>query len=385
MSVWIKKGEENMKVSRVIGIFLGLAIIISAITLLALRGNSKNSSFNYNVKVLEWNNVYEGNNIHFYFNNSDPSYTNFKNLYGLEKVTSNAQNDMEKTLAVINWLNKRAKINISAMESKKTTEQIISGLETNPVLSQKDYYIVLEDLLTSVGVFCRQGYFEATNTSDDNKSNQYNVIEIWSRLHGKWILIDGTLKDYIMMDNIPISAVELMNSDFNKLTFNDVTDSKAQKKYFKNISQYLTAYSVKINNDKFDETKSNSIITYVKDKKNIQLESAKGYSQPTIFSIDEKLFQVNPEIVYHNDNSDKVPTIIVAKRNIKEDTEEYSKFTIGAFLNSVMVDNYYLSINGGAYNQVRLYYDLSLPKGSTTISLSLDGKNELRRVVLEKK
>lgn len=374
-----------MKVSRVIGIFLGLAIIISAITLLALRGNSKNSSFNYNVKVLEWNNVYEGNNIHFYFNNSDPSYTNLKNLYGLEKVTSNAQNDMEKTLAVINWLNKRAKINISAMESKKTTEQIISGLETNPVLSQKDYYIVLEDLLTSVGVFCRQGYFEATNTSDDNKSNQYNVIEIWSRLHGKWILIDGTLKDYIMMDNIPISAVELMNSDFNKLTFNDVTDSKAQKKYFKNISQYLTAYSVKINNDKFDETKSNSIITYVKDKKNIQLESAKGYSQPTIFSIDEKLFQVNPEIVYHNDNSDKVPTIIVAKRNIKEDTEEYSKFTIGAFLNSVMVDNYYLSINGGAYNQVRLYYDLSLPKGSTTISLSLDGKNELRRVVLEKK
>lgn len=385
MSVWIKKGEENMKVSRVIGIFLGLAIIISAITLLALRGNSKNSSFNYNVKVLEWNNVYEGNNIHFYFNNSDPSYTNLKNLYGLEKVTSNAQNDMEKTLAVINWLNKKAKINISAMESKKTTEQIISGLETNPVLSQKDYYIVLEDLLTSVGVFCRQGYFEATNTSNDNKSNQYNVIEIWSRLHGKWILIDGTLKDYIMMDNIPISAVELMNSDFNKLTFNDVTDSKAQKKYFKNISQYLTAYSVKINNDKFDETKSNSIITYVKDKKNIQLESAKGYSQPTIFCIDEKLFQVNPEIVYHNDNSDKAPTIIVAKRNIKEDTEEYSKFTIGAFLNSVMVDNYYLSINGGAYNQVRLYYDLSLPKGSTTISLSLDGKNELRRVVLEKK
>lgn len=374
-----------MKVSRVIGIFLGLAIIISAITLLALRGNSKNSSFNYNVKVLEWNNVYEGNNIHFYFNNSDPSYTNLKNLYGLEKVTSNAQNDMEKTLAVINWLNKKAKINISAMESKKTTEQIISGLETNPVLSQKDYYIVLEDLLTSVGVFCRQGYFEATNTSNDNKSNQYNVIEIWSRLHGKWILIDGTLKDYIMMDNIPISAVELMNSDFNKLTFNDVTDSKAQKKYFKNISQYLTAYSVKINNDKFDETKSNSIITYVKDKKNIQLESAKGYSQPTIFCIDEKLFQVNPEIVYHNDNSDKAPTIIVAKRNIKEDTEEYSKFTIGAFLNSVMVDNYYLSINGGAYNQVRLYYDLSLPKGSTTISLSLDGKNELRRVVLEKK
>jgi len=385
MSVWIKKGEENMKVSRIIGIFLGLAIIISAITLLALRGNSKNSTFNYNVKVVEWNNVYEGNNIHFYFNNSDPSYTNLKNLYGLEKVTSNAQNDLEKTLAVIDWLNKKAKINISAMESKKTTEQIISGLETNPVLSQKDYYIVLEDLLTSVGVFCRQGYFEAANTSNDKKSNQYNVIEIWSRLHGKWILIDGTLKDYIMMDNIPISAVELMNSDFNKLTFNDMKDSKTQKKYFKNISQYLTAYSVKINNDKFDETKSNSIITYVKDKKNIQLESAKGYSQPTIFCIDEKLFQINPEIIYHNDNSDKAPTIIVAKRNIKEDTEEYSKFTIGAFSNSVMVDNYYLSINGGAYNQVRLYYDLSLPKGSTSISLSLDGKNELRRVVLEKK
>jgi len=50
-----------------------------------------------------------------------------------------------------------------------------------------------------------------------------------------------------------------------------------------------------------------------------------------------------------------------------------------------MLDNYYLSINGGEYNQVRLYYDLSLPKGITTISLSLDGKNELRKVILENK
>lgn len=374
-----------MKVSRVIGIFLGLAIIISAITLLVLRGNSRNNSFNYNVKVLEWNNVYQGKNIHFYFNNSDPTYVNLKNLYGLEKVASNGQNDLEKSLAIVDWLNKRAKVNISAMESKKTTEQIISGLETNPILSQKDYNIVLEDLLNSIGVFCRQGYFETANNSKNNESNQYYVIEVWSKVHGKWVLLDGTLKDFIMMDNIPISAVELINSDLNKLTFNNTKDPKMQKKYFKNISQYLTTYSIKINNDKFDGTKSNSIITYVKDKKNIQLESAKGYSEPTIFCTDVEIFSYNPEMVYHNDESDKIPTIIAAKRNVKEDTEEYTKFTIGAFLNSVMLDNYYLSINGGEYNQVRLYYDLSLPKGITTISLSLDGKNELRKVILENK
>lgn len=374
-----------MKVSRVIGIFLGLAIIISAITLLVLRGNSRNNSFNYNVKVLEWNNVYEGKNIHFYFNNSDPTYVNLKNLYGLEKVASNGQNDLEKSLAIVDWLNKKANVNISAMESKKTTEQIISGLETNPILSQKDYNIVLEDLLNSIGVFCRQGYFETANNSKNNESNQYYVIEVWSKVHGKWVLLDGTLKDFIMMDNSPISAVELLNSDFNKLTFNNTKDPKMQKKYFKNISQYLTTYSIKINNDKFDGTKSNSIITYVKDKKNIQLESAKGYSEPTIFCTDVEIFSYNPEMVYHNDGSDKVPTIIAAKRNVKEDTEEYTKFTIGAFLNSVMLDNYYLSINGGEYNQVRLYYDLSLPKGITTISLSLDGKNELRKVILENK
>ncbi|MPN57791.1 hypothetical protein SDC9_205485 [bioreactor metagenome] len=96
------------------------------------------------------------------------------------------------------------------------------------------------------------------------------------------------------------------------------------------------------------------------------------------------MFNINPEIVYKNDDSDKIPNIIFAKRNIKDDTEDYVKFTVGAFINSYMVEDYYISINGKEYVPVKNYYDLSLPVGKTSISISLDGKAPIRTVELEK-
>ncbi|MPM87696.1 hypothetical protein SDC9_134796 [bioreactor metagenome] len=48
-----------------------------------------------------------------------------------------------------------------------------------------------------------------------------------------------------------------------------------------------------------------------------------------------------------------------------------------------MLEDYYISINGQEYTTVKTYYDLSLPKGKTTVSISLDGKTTIRTIEIE--
>ncbi|MEG0774929.1 hypothetical protein [Clostridium sp.] len=363
-----------MKKSRVFGVLLGIVIIVSGVVLLLMRGNSNNKAIDYNVMITKWDNLYKGNNIQFYYMSKDNvAILNLKNKYSLDNVVKDASNELEKTMAMIDWLNRRAEVKTSAMESKKTVDEMLIALETNKVISLKEYNIILEETLTSIGVICRSGELRASNNVKIKENDSYSVLEIWSSAHGKWVMIDGKAEGYLMKDGIPLSAIEVINSEIETITSENI---KEPKKYLKAISKYLSIYSIKIDNNKLEEAKSNSYITFVSRDEDIQLETIKGYIQPTIFVKDQQLFNVNPEVVYHNGKSDSKPTLILAKRNTKDDTEEYTKFTVGAFMNSYMLDSYFLSVNGGEYTPVKTYYDLALPSGKTAISVSLDGKTQ---------
>lgn len=371
-----------MKTSRILTFFIGSIIVLSAIVLLIFRNNLKGSSYDYNVKVTNWENLYEGNNIHFYYlNKDDPKLIDLKNKYDFEQVVNEGSNEIEKTIALIKWLNRRAEVKPSAMEAKKSVDEMLMGLQSNKVISLQDYNIILEEALSSVGIIARTGELRTSNNLKIKNNSSYSVLEVWSKVHGKWVMVDGTIESFMSREGIPLSAVELVKSSTDGITVENV---KEASKYLKGISQYLYTYTIKIDNSRGEQYKSNSFIEFVKDKQYIQLETLKGYIQPTIFVMKDDVFNINPEIVYQNDNSDKIPNIIFAKRNIKDDTEDYVKFTVGAFINSYMVEDYYISINGKEYVPVKNYYDLSLPVGITSISISLDGKAPIRTVELEK-
>ncbi|WP_291575075.1 hypothetical protein [Clostridium sp. UBA4548] len=371
-----------MKTSRILTFFIGSIIVLSAIVLLIFRNNLKGSSYDYNVKVTNWENLYEGNNIHFYYlNKDDPKLIDLKNKYDFEQVVNEGSNEIEKTIALIKWLNRRAEVKPSAMEAKKSVDEMLMGLQSNKVISLQDYNIILEEALSSVGIIARTGELRTSNNLKIKNNSSYSVLEVWSKVHGKWVMVDGTIESFMSREGIPLSAVELVKSSTDGITVENV---KEASKYLKGISQYLYTYTIKIDNSRDEQYKSNSFIEFVKDKQYIQLETLKGYIQPTIFVMKDDVFNINPEIVYQNDNSDKIPNIIFAKRNIKDDTEDYVKFTVGAFINSYMVEDYYISINGKEYVPVKNYYDLSLPVGITSISISLDGKAPIRTVELEK-
>ncbi len=371
-----------MKTSRILTFFIGSIIVLSGIVLLIFRNNLKGNSYDYNVKVTNWDNLYEGNNIHFYYlNKDDPKLIDLKNKYDFDQVVNGGSNEIEKTIALIKWLNTRAEVRPSAMEAKKSVDEMLMGLQSNKVISLQDYNIILEEALSSVGIIARTGELRASNNLKIKNNSSYSVLEVWSKVHGKWVMVDGTIESFMSREGIPLSAVELVKSNTDGII---VENGKEASKYLKGISQYLYTYTIKIDNSKGEQYKSNSSISFVKDKQYIQLETLKGYIQPTIFVVKDNVFNINPEIVYRNDDSDKIPNIIFAKRNIKDDTEDYVKFTVGAFINSYMVEDYYISINAKDYVPVKNYYDLSLPVGKTSISISLDGKAPIRTVELEK-
>ncbi|WP_017416677.1 hypothetical protein [Clostridium tunisiense] len=371
-----------MKTSRILTFFIGSIIVLSGIVLLIFRNNLKGNSYDYNVKVTNWDNLYEGNNIHFYYlNKDDPKLIDLKNKYDFDQVVNGGSNEIEKTIALIKWLNTRAEVRPSAMEAKKSVDEMLMGLQSNKVISLQDYNIILEEALSSVGIIARTGELRASNNLKIKNNSSYSVLEVWSKVHGKWVMVDGTIESFMSREGIPLSAVELVKSNTDGII---VENGKEASKYLKGISQYLYTYTIKIDNSKGEQYKSNSSISFVKDKQYIQLETLEGYIQPTIFVVKDNVFNINPEIVYRNDDSDKIPNIIFAKRNIKDDTEDYVKFTVGAFINSYMVEDYYISINGKDYVPVKNYYDLSLPVGKTSISISLDGKAPIRTVELEK-
>jgi hypothetical protein len=375
------KGGESVKKSRPFAFILGVGIIAAVLSLLIFRGDFR-ESFDYNVKITKWDNIYEGSNIQFYYMTKDNvKLVDLKNKYSLDKVVSEASNDLEKALAMVQWLNRRAEVKPTAMESKKTVDEMITALEINKVISLKEYNAILEEALSSIGVICRTGEFRASNNTKLKDEINYCTLEVWSRAHGKWVMVDGRVEGYLTKADIPLSAIDIINVNHKEITSENI---KEPKKYLKYLSNYLSTYTTKVDNNKYNEPKSNSYITFVKNEEDIQLETLIGYLQPTIFVKEEKLFNINPEVVYHNDESDKKPTIILAKRNTKDDNEEYVKFTIGTFIHSYMIDNYYISINGKEYTPVETYYDLSLPLGITTISLSLDGKTKIRSIELQR-
>ena len=77
--------------------------------------------------------------------------------------------------------------------------------------------------------------------------------------------------------------------------------------------------------------------------------------------------------------------MIIMKKVTEEDKGDDKTFVIGVFQNSVMVDDYYLKVNDEEWERVKRYKEIALKEGSNTISLSLDGKEIIREIAINKK
>jgi len=352
-----------------------LVIILSVIGFWIFSQQDKEND--YTTKIEKWDNLYSGNNIKFYYiDSSVAEIATLKSKYKVDTLVDENTSEIVKCIDINKWLSEKGEITLSDMDTNKDGEELLKILISEKKVSQKDYNTILQELLSSIGIKVRVGEYRL--------NGNYSVLEVWDSNFNKWIMFDAVTGGYFKEGDEPLSAIQVLNKDISQLKVSSNEKGILDKKSIKLLNKYLGTYSIRIDNSKFEGSVINSYITYVKDVKDAQLETSKGYIQPSIFVDNDSLFNINPYEEYVNDKSDKIPTIIFSKKNVKEDDDNNTKFTLGAFMNSLMVEEFYVRVNNGDFIKVDTYYNLSIEKGVTTIEISLDGINPLRQVVIKK-
>ncbi|MEG2290547.1 MAG: hypothetical protein RSA29_16920 [Clostridium sp.] len=366
-----------MKIGSSKNLFIGVVVIIVSIFMFIYLGGDDGEK-NYITMVNKWDNLYKGNNIKFYYmDEGEAEIIHLKSKCEIDKIVNEKDDEILKALDIEKWLKARCEISLTAMETKKNAEELLIEMGKGAVVSQKDYNTIMEELLTSVGVTVRVGEYRLNES--------YSVIEIWDSKRMKWIMVDGFAGGYLECDGEPLSAIEVLNSDLKNLTL-DTGEKKMslEKSHVKILNSSLGTYTIKVDNNKYDKSVINSYVTYVKEVEDIQVETDKGYIQPTIFVEDEVVFNISPCIDEKEYKADEIPTMIFSKRDMKEDGEGYIKFVLGTFMNSTMLRDFYIRINGGEYIKVDTYYSLSVETGNNLIEISVDGVNTVRSVIINK-
>jgi hypothetical protein len=370
------KGSNRLKIKKRKSIGLGILVIVLSIVgfwIFSQRGGERD----YTTEIEKWDNLYSGKNIKFYYIDSSISeIATLKNKYKVETLIDENTSEIIKCTHVNKWLSEKGESSLTDMDTNKDAEELLSILTAEKKISQKDYNTILQELLSSVGINVRVGEYRL--------NGNYSVLEVWDSKFNKWIMFDTATGGYFKKGDEPLSAIQMLREDLSQLKVGGDEDRTLEKKSIKILDKYLGTYSIRIDNSKYEGSIINSYITYIKDIKDAQLETSKGYIQPTIFVDNDSLFNISPYEEYVNDKSDEIPTIIFAKKNIKDDKDDYIKFTLGAFMNSIMSEEFYVRVNQGEFIKVDTYYNLSIEKGVTTIEISLDGINPLRQVVIKK-
>lgn len=356
-------------------------IITAALIFWSFKAKSDLNSREDGLKITKWENFYSGNNVHFYYlNPQNENLLKLKKTYGLDKLIDEKKDQFDNSIKIMEFINGKVKAQSNSMTSDKNALGIMEAAFGGTKISDSDYATIYEESLASVGINVRPGVLRSTDEKVSGKS-YFNVCEIWSENYNKWIMIDGVNGCYMTDADIPLSAVEIISKGIDKVK---ITCLKDTNKYVKKMSSYYESYSISVDNNKYGELKSNSKLTFLKQNQLPKIETKEGFIQPTIFVNNPQVFNTSPKIEYVNKGVEKIPTLIFAKRDLKNDTKEVENFTIGVFMNSYMLTNYFISINGSDYIKVDTFYDLQIIKGLNSIKLSQDGKTLVREVVIEK-
>lgn len=371
----VKKSNVN-KMKIVLGIILlSCAIILSIMNAKTQKG----------VKVMRWENYYNENNIVFFYGNSlNEDLKILDSTYKVNELVNKETSEIDKVLKTVDILNSIVEYDdVKETEFNSGYEILLDKAESKKV-SQKDMAIIERDLLTIIGFNARTGIFRKDN-AQFAKNPEYYVAEYWSTKYNKWIMIDFLDKGYFLEGDNKLSSVEVLTKDIRKISY---LGKSSQKDYKSKIKEYLNTYSLPIDNTTF-VTKSNSYVTYVKDKNSIELKLKNKFLPPTIFTEELRLFEKSP--FDKQVGSDERAYIILAKSSSKSEKSSDTpkdkssvKLVIGGFRDDKIMDTYYLNINDSGYEQINKYKEIELSEGVTKIELSLDGTNTVSSVVINK-
>lgn len=359
-------------------VFIGF-IMIFAITIFSCK-NSINK--NKGIFVTQWNNIYEGKNIKFYYEDSKSTYMqNLNTKYDLDNKVKDSKDDLEKSLKIKEWIHTLLQYNKGTFLGKEDAIDILEATKDSKKASDRDFAIVYSEALTSIGVYSRIGEFR-TKEGQFQKEGSLYICEVWNEAQKKWIAIDIANDCYYEGKDGFLSAAEIVDKGLGEAKIIGVKDAK---KYISKNNKFFYSYTVSIDNTKAINKKSNSFITYIPTNTLPEIKVLNKYVEPTIFVNKLDMFKVSPKMEYKDDKSDALATLILMKKDPKEDKDGNLNFVLGAFKDSAMIKEYYVSINGSEMSKVSKYIDVVIREGKNVMSLSEDGKTIVREIIMEYK
>lgn len=360
---------------------IAVFLIIMSLALYGCSSNNKASNTS-DLAVTSWNNIYDGHNIHFYYeSNNSKNCIDLNKIYKLSDIIKDGDN-LKKSIDLQKWVSQKLKFNKNSDVAESDTLSILKEAQNGKAVTDKGYSIVFCEAAASLGITARMGELRAQYPQNYKQNFNYYVCEIWYPKENKWVLMDVVNGCYMTINGMPQSAVQVLEKGLNNVHI-EGTDNADN--YVKNMKYLYDTYTIQIDNSFSELKRSFSSITYIKHASLPQLQINKNsFIPPTIFVTKDDLFNESPLLKYKDDGSDSIATLIFSKKQ-KDDKKGVLSFYGGAFKNSVNIKDYYISINNSSFNKFSKYFDLNLEPGKNDIRLSLDGKNVLREVTIEYK
>ncbi|WP_411168149.1 hypothetical protein ACH36K_13565 [Clostridium sp. MB05] len=363
------------KLKKVIRSVVIISIIILGVILIVKFNNGND------VTVKKWDNVYNENNIMFFYGNKDDDKIKvLKEMYNLESEISKEGDNLKKAIKVSEVLNSIITFDDVANSKAINGYDILKEKNGAKKASARDLGIIYRDFLQSVGFTARLGEFKRTNVKD-SKQTSYYVVEYWSKKDNKWIMIDFIDRGYFDKEGFPCSAMELLDVDIRNLNYTGISN---RSDYIPMLKKSLYTYTISIDNTT-DMKKSNSYITYVKDINDIIFRFKGNYIPPTIFTQNKELMNKNP--IDNSIGVDEKAYIILMKKQEEAENKDKKEesFVVGAFKDGRIMGEYYIREKGSEFRKVKNYSDILLTKGNNIIELSLDGENVISSIEIDYK
>lgn len=347
-----------------------LIILIIGGILFFVRNTEKSK-----LEIKEWNNIYNENNINIYYGESETAKIKaLDDVYRVKEIVGTEEKELDKVLKVVDIVNSIVEFDDVLNSKKLNAFDILEEKSTLKKVSQRDMAIITRDLLLTMDVKARVGKFNEVK-KNSNEGGSYYIIEYWSDEYNKWVMIDFRDKGYMEKDGVLCSAIEIISSLDKSIRYVGKTESR---EYIKEFKKLLNTYTINIDNSTKME-KSNSYITYVKDKKYINIKLKDKHIPPTVFTENEELFNRSPldtEI-----GVDERAYIILMK---KEDNEVKSEdYIVGGFKDGKIMDEYYIRENNSDFKEVTKYTEFKLINGNNILELSIDGENTVSSIEIE--
>lgn len=355
-------------------ILLSGCILLTVMNLLSNKGD----------KVIEWNNYYNEDNIVFFYEDSTNEKLDMLNkTYKIKEQVSDCNSEFEKVLKAVNIVKNTMSVKDIESTGFNNGYDILQVKSQSHKSSFKDMAIVARDVVNSIGVKSRIGFYRK-GESKYHSEIEYYVLEYWSNEYNKWIMIDFTDNGYFEDRETKLSAVEVINSDIEKISYMGNT---SQIDYKNNISKFFDSYTVSIENSN-EKKRSNCNVTYIKNDSAIEYKIKGKFVPPAVFTTETKLFEKSPFNKLIGQDENAYMLICGAITNINEDQEKKEKdnsIYIAAFQSDEVLDSFYLRVNGSEYENVKANKKVDLEKGNNLIELSIDGQNTVSSITIERK